>query len=82
MINYDSFSRCHLTDIFFAFHAGAKELKTSVLEDNKCRYKRPFLRQIALTMVAKRSCLILLCVRFLDVPFYSLIFDHFSNRCW
>ena len=27
MINYDSFSR-HLTDIFFAFHAGAKELIT------------------------------------------------------
>ena len=26
MIDYDSFSRCHLTDIFFAFHAGAKEL--------------------------------------------------------
>ena len=28
MIDYDSFSRCHLTDIFFAFHAGAKELNT------------------------------------------------------
>ena len=27
MIDYDSFLRCHLTDIFFAFHAGAKELK-------------------------------------------------------
>ena len=27
MIDYDSFSRCHLTDIFFAFHAGAKELR-------------------------------------------------------
>ena len=26
MIDYDSFSRCHLRDIFFAFHAGAKEL--------------------------------------------------------
>ena len=27
MIDYDSFSRCHLTDIFFfTFHAGAKEL--------------------------------------------------------
>ena len=26
MIDYDSFSRCHLKDIFFAFHAGAKEL--------------------------------------------------------
>ena len=26
MIDYDSFSRCHLTDIFFAFYAGAKEL--------------------------------------------------------
>ena len=26
MIDYDSFSRCHLTDIFFAFHEGAKEL--------------------------------------------------------
>ena len=29
MIDYDSFSRCHLTDIFFAFHAGAKELKSN-----------------------------------------------------
>ena len=26
MIDYDSFSRCHLTDIFFDFYAGAKEL--------------------------------------------------------
>ena len=26
MINYDSFSHCHLTDIFFAIFAGAKEL--------------------------------------------------------
>ena len=26
MINYDSFSFCHLADIFFAMHAGAKEL--------------------------------------------------------
>ena len=31
MIDYDSFSRCHLTDIFFAFHAGAKELKESAV---------------------------------------------------
>ena len=30
MIDYDSFSRCHLTDIFFAFHAGAKELRVRV----------------------------------------------------
>ena len=29
MIDYDSFSHCHLTDIFFAFHAGAKELKVN-----------------------------------------------------
>ena len=27
MIDYDSFSLCHLTDIFFPFHAGARELK-------------------------------------------------------
>ena len=26
MIDYDSFSHCHLKDIFFAIHAGAKEL--------------------------------------------------------
>ena len=26
MIDYDSFSHCHLMDIFFAFHVGAKEL--------------------------------------------------------
>ena len=26
MTNYDSFSHCHLTDIFFAIHALAKEL--------------------------------------------------------
>ena len=26
MIDYDSFSHCHLTDIFFATFAGAKEL--------------------------------------------------------
>ena len=25
--NYDSFSHCHLSDIFFAIHAGMKELK-------------------------------------------------------
>ena len=29
MIDYDSFSRCHLANIFFAFHAGAKELTQS-----------------------------------------------------
>ena len=29
MIDYDSFSRCHLTDIF-AFHAGAKELNDQI----------------------------------------------------
>ena len=27
MIDYDSFLRCHLTDIFFAFHAGANRVK-------------------------------------------------------
>ena len=27
MIDYDSFSHCHLTDIFFAIHARAKELE-------------------------------------------------------
>ena len=27
MTNYDSFSHCHLRDIFFAIHAGAKEIK-------------------------------------------------------
>ena len=26
MIDYDSFLHCHLKDIFFAIHAGAKEL--------------------------------------------------------
>ena len=29
MIDYDSFSHCHLMDIFFAIHAGAKELNTA-----------------------------------------------------
>ena len=33
MIDYDSFSRCHLTDIFFAFHVGAKELNHKI---SKC----------------------------------------------
>ena len=27
MIDYDSFLHCHLADIFFAFRAGAKELR-------------------------------------------------------
>ena len=27
MIDYDSFSHCHLTDIFFAIHVGAEESK-------------------------------------------------------
>ena len=33
MVNYDydSFLHCHLTDIFFAIHAGAKELNDSKL---------------------------------------------------
>ena len=38
MINYDSFSRCHLTD----FHAGAKELK--ICEGKKMQQKLFFLR--------------------------------------
>ena len=28
MINYDSFSRCHLTDIFFRFSRGSKRVNT------------------------------------------------------
>ena len=31
MIDYDSFWRCHLTDIFFAFHVGAKELRSIIM---------------------------------------------------
>ena len=27
MIDYDSFSRCHLTDIFFRFSRGSKRVK-------------------------------------------------------
>ena len=30
MIDYDSFSRCHLTDIFFRFSRGRKRVKTSI----------------------------------------------------
>ena len=30
MINYDSFLLCHFVGIFFAMHAGAKELKVSL----------------------------------------------------
>ena len=30
MIDYDSFLHCHLTDIFFAIFAGAKELKLDI----------------------------------------------------
>ena len=35
MIDYDSFSRCHLTDIFFAFHffrfsRGSKRVKINI----------------------------------------------------
>ena len=40
MTNYDSFSHCHFTDIFFAIHAGAKELKlgfTSIEVNGKVR---------------------------------------------
>ena len=33
MIDYDSFSRCHLTDIFFAIFAGAKEINPKVIID-------------------------------------------------
>ena len=42
MIDYDSFSRCHLTDIFFAIFAGAKELSLqlfSVLMQLNILYK-------------------------------------------
>ena len=40
MINYDNFSRCHLTDIFFAFHAGAKELITA--KEKKVFFRKQF----------------------------------------
>ena len=30
MIDYDSFSRCHLTDIFFRFSRGSKRVKAAV----------------------------------------------------
>ena len=32
MIDYDSFSRCHLTDIFFAIFAGAKESNQDIMK--------------------------------------------------
>ena len=44
MIDYDSFSRCHLTDFFFAwtfffaFHAGAKELRA--LTERQCTLEK------------------------------------------
>ena len=43
MIDYDSFSRCHLTDIFFAFHAGAKELieKSTFVSKFECQGRTP-----------------------------------------
>ena len=40
MIDYDSFSRCHLTDIFFAFHAGAKELMIILLKESLRLYEQ------------------------------------------
>ena len=33
MIDYDSFSRCHLTDIFFSFSRGSKRVKVSLQLD-------------------------------------------------
>ena len=32
MIDYDSFSRCHLTDIFFCFSRGSKRVKMVFLK--------------------------------------------------
>ena len=43
MIDYDSFSRCHLTDIFFRFSRGAKELtlfKSSLTEVGGKKWKQ------------------------------------------
>ena len=34
MIDYDSFSRCHLTDIFFRFSRGSKRVKNLLLTPN------------------------------------------------
>ena len=39
MIDYDSFSHCHLRDIFFAIFAGAKELINNCTENGTMIYK-------------------------------------------
>ena len=42
MANYDSLLHCHLTDIFFAIHAAAKELEDACIKSRRpmlCRQK-------------------------------------------
>ena len=41
MIDYDSFSRCHLTDIFFRFSRGSKRVLTFLCDDSQPRTLRP-----------------------------------------
>ena len=35
MIDYDSFSRCHLTDIFFRYSRGSKRVKDVMMQNTK-----------------------------------------------
>ena len=50
MIDYDSFSRCHLTDIFFRFSRGSKRVKT---QKNKNDLLRLFVCDVSPNLLAK-----------------------------
>ena len=50
MIDYDSFSRCHLTDIFFRFSRGSKRVKIDQSETTKSQM---FSTSLRLTVVVK-----------------------------
>ena len=51
MIDYDSFSRCHLTDIFFAIFAGAKELSLGSSFNGSVIFCYKFFRKVFVNMV-------------------------------
>ena len=44
MIDYDSFSRCHLTDIFFRFSRGSKRVKGDL---------RHLIRKVSISSIAE-----------------------------
>ena len=66
MIDYDSFLRCHLTDIFFRFSRGSKRVNLAITYNDF-----PLSKESAKTFESLKETLLNCCLSYIrdDVPF-------------